>query len=240
LKVVNIVLFLVLCGVSCTGQKSTTVSYAKEGHNGYYTKIYHNYKVSSIDSAMLANECKVTVSLDAKKEKIIDVHTNCMLHLGFERFIDDFVAIVKRFHLENLLQKSDIIKVSTFQGIVPFPNFAKHLNKQYKKTKALLEYSPSASLKEISKNYHRKLAKLIKDSGLYVDKINSLSIKNCTAKVDFSYWNRDKSLYTVPKSTTKYHIVMHKVISTDGARLENYPDIPYLPIRIKCEKSTSQ
>ena len=228
--------FLLLLNISCSGNNNNNVEFShfKNKYINYYAKIYHKYKVAGFNNASSNEKCKVAVDLNNNEEKIIWVHTNCMQHLSFNRFMDDFIQIIKHFHLERQLQKSDIIKVSTFQGIVAFPNFVKYFNKQPKEVKKIFTYSSTDSFKEVSNSYHRKLAKLIKDSNLYIDKIESLAIKNCTAKVDFSYWMKDKTLYTVPKSIMKYHIIAYKVINANDINFASYPDIPYLPVKIKC------
>ncbi len=217
MKILILILFIL------GGCSNHELKYQKDEKVGVYKLFYPK------------NECNIVLDLNQERNETVAVYSNCLEHRSIEQTVIDINNLINHFKLEKYLKKLHLIKMTFLQGTTPFPNFVRYFNMQPKRINNMFVYTSVNKLKKISKNYHKKLAKTIENSKLYGDAINKLAIKNCIAYLDFSYWEEDKDIRTVPKTINRYIVEMDSVIDKKNINFDEYPAIDYLPVRIKCE-----
>ena len=203
------------------------VAYKQDKESGIYQCFYPQ------------NECQITLGLDSKKSYIDSISSNCLLSRGLTQTIEDIKDLLDYYNLQTILVKSTFIKITFLKNTTTFPFFARYFNKLPSNSVDIFNYDRTDSLKNISKKYLQNLAILVWNSNLYSQELKKINYRNCNLSLDFSYWEMDKELQTVPKATDKYIIKMDGVIEKENINFEYYPHIKYLPVVVNCHRNST-
>ncbi len=199
------------------------IAYKQDKESGIYQCFYPE------------NECQIILGLDSEKSYIDSISSSCLLNRGLTQTIVDIKNLLDYYNLQTILEKSTIIKITFLKNTTTFPLFVRYFNKLPSNSVDIFNYDRGENLKNISKKYLQNLAILVENSNLYSEELQKMNYKNCNFSLDFSYWNMNKELQTVPKATDKYIIEMDAVIEKKNINFEYYPHIEYLPVVVNCQ-----
>ena len=208
-----------------------------EGCHDNLEVIYSADKQSnSYKSFFINNKCTTTITLNGNRSKIQEIYSDCVSSRGLKQTNKDIKDLLSYYKLGEILKKSNIIKLVFFKNSTTFPFFINYFNNLSNKSADIFKYDDRQNLKKISRNYLHRLAKIIKESNLYNDAVKEMNYKTCDLSLDFSYWDKDKGLQTIPKVIDQFIIKMDNVIKSEKINFKKYPFIKYLPIRIRCHQ----
>lgn len=186
-------------------------------------------------------KCIVSLTLNREKNKIYSISSGCMKNRDVKQSIKDIKQLIEYYKMQDILENTSIIRLTLYQKTTTFPTLIRYYNRQEGTIADVLKYDRKKDLRNISLAHFKKLAKLIKNSNIYNDALKIFSDnKNCNFTLDFSYWEKDSGLRTVPKAVNKYIVEMDGVLKKEDINFEEYPNIEYFPIRVECRKLKSK